>query len=119
MRILRIVKALVISSYGESHMVRPSHSTGGVTAFHVSYPSLFCTGIFVCLYHFILQMMWQPSTFYHRHFVYIKVGRFLFLYVRMPLTHHFKTVWLSLSTSFSHPFTTVWLSLRITFSIYR
>ena len=38
MRLLLVVKVFVISAYGERHTVRTSHTTYGVTAFHM--PSL-------------------------------------------------------------------------------
>ena len=118
MRLFLLVRLLVFSSYRERHIVRLSYPMDGLTDLHVSSPSLVCTGIILCLYHLILLMVRQPSTWRTRHLVYVTVGIFVFPYVRTTSTHPCTTVWFSLSTSFSHPCTTVWLSVGVAWAIY-
>ena len=81
MGLLIVVQVILISSYGERHMVRPSYPTDGVTSFHVSSLSLVCTGSILCLDRLILRIVWQPSTRRPRHLMKVTVRSFVYAYV--------------------------------------
>ena len=65
MRLMLVVQVLVISLYGELHMVIPPYPTNSVTDFHVPSLSLVRMGSIICLDRIILRMVWLNSTCRH------------------------------------------------------
>ena len=118
MMIFLLVQVLVISSYGECHLVVLSHIMDFVKYFHVSPSSIVPSGNVLCSDRIILRMVWQSSTCHSCHTFYVAVGSFVCTYVRTKLSHPCTTVLLILSAEFSHPYRTVRLSSSRAFSIY-
>ena len=85
MRLLHVVQVLIISSYGERHLVKPSHLKDGVTAFHVFSPWTVLPGNVLYLDCRILWIMWQYSMCCLHHTIYGTVGRSFCPYVCMTL----------------------------------